>query len=284
VAPRVGDAAAASEPALKVTNVFPPVIAVGSQPHVTVVGSGFGEGTTASVSGLNVDVLEIVLYSEQSMSIVMRVHHNAPLTARTLVLQNPGGEIHRCHDCLTVVAQPTSTDAIPEELGQGVDDALFLVHGTGFDKYVGANIGNGVQVRSAGSANPSGVILILRVAVNAPPGPRDIEIRNYSYGRTVCHACLVINPRPTFGSIEPSSLAAGTQHATVTVRGTGFAPGMVVAIGERGVHTESIDVVSETEATVTISVSASARHRSANVVLENDDQGRSKTPLAFTVT
>jgi Quinohemoprotein amine dehydrogenase, alpha subunit domain III len=281
VVPTVGSAGAATA-AIKVREVFPPVVAVGSQPHVTVAGSGYADGMTVSVSGLNIDVVSLVIYNEDVFTVVLRVHHNAPLTARTLILQNPNGETHRCHDCITVVAQPTSTDAFPTHLGQGAKATLMGVHGTGFEKYVSSHIGNGVTVHFTQSAQPSAVVMAVTVGLDAPPGTRDIEIRNYSYGRTVCRACLTIDPGPKLAAIDPPSVAAGTQHAELTVTGTGFQDGMIVAI--RGTHTESVQVVSDTEAIVTISVSASERRRPEHVILENLDRGRSKIPFAFTIT
>ncbi len=38
------------------------------------------------------------------------------------------------------------------------------------------------------------------------------------------------NPRPTLGSIQPATVAAGTKGAKITLRGTGFAKGMLVLV------------------------------------------------------
>ena len=285
VAPAASSPAAAASPALRVTHVFPPVVAAGTQHgQVTLSGAGFVDGTTITVSGTGVETSGVVFATANVLGVVLRVHHNAPLTARTLLLHTPDGAVHRCHDCLTIVAQPTSTDAYPATVGQNAHGALMLVHGTGFDQYVGGVIDNGVHVRSAGAPYSTSVVLTIDVERDAAPGPRDVEIVNYSYGRTVCVACLTVTPRPTLTSIEPPTLAHGTQHATLTVTGSGFQQDLNFAVAERGVYTESVVVMSDTQAIVTVSVSPYARLRYANVVLENPDHGKSKALDAFRIT
>jgi hypothetical protein len=109
-------------------------------------------------------------------------------------------------------------------------------------------------------------------------------IRSANYGRAVCVGCLTVTARPMFTSIDPPSLAAGTQHATLTVTGSGFQTGLFVGLGERGITTESVEVTSDTEAIVTASVADWAEVRHTPVVVRNADHGFSRTPNAFEVT
>ena len=151
------------------------------------------------------------------------------------------------------------------------------MHGTGFDRFVTVSIGNGMTVYSSGSADPKTMYVLVNVAPNAPLGPRDVRIVNYSYGHTVCVACVTVDAAPRFSSISPDTLAPGDAHVALTLTGTGFQQYLQLRFSQRGVHIESVDVVSDTSATVTVSVVPTAHPDSSTITLTNPDHGTSKT-------
>lgn len=280
-----GASAATARPALGVQYITPPAIAVGTQ-HASlgVVGHGFVDGTVAELTGTGAVVTATELITGDVLRIFVRVPPTAPLGSRTLIIHNPDGTNHRCQACIAIDPQPTSTDAFPASVGQGARGALMLVHGTNFDQYARADIGDGVRVYSTGSANPNSVVLAVNVDRDAPTGTRDIAIVNANYGHTICVACLTVDPGPTVANVSPASLDAGSDGAPITITGSGFQSGLNVQFSISSVRVESIDVVSSTELTVTVNISATARNNTANLTITNPDHGMIRVKNAFTVT
>ena len=88
---------------------------------------------------------------------------------------------------------------------------------------------------------------------------------------------------PTVTSVSPSSITRGDSHQSVTVNGSNFASGAVVALSGTGVTVHSTSFVSSTELTVDVSVAGSAPLGGRDVTVTNNAGGSATLPGALTV-
>jgi len=279
-----GAGAAPARPAVSVLSISPPAIAVDTpDASLGIIGKGFVDGMSAKLRGTGAVVTSFDFIDPHVIRIGVAVAPDAHPGPRTLVLRTPDGPAKRCIDCVTIVRQPTATGAQFSQIGQGAQQAGFIIHGTGFDRFVSASSTDGVHVYSAGSVEPKTMFVIVNVSRNAPPGPRDVTIENFNYGHTVCIACVTITPAPRLQSVQPSTIEHGASHVVISLTGSGFQPGMVVRSSQLRVHIESIDVTSDTTATMTVSVDSLALHKASNLILTNPDHGTSKAVFALQV-
>jgi len=124
--------------------------------------------------------------------------------------------------------------------------------------------------------------LAISVASTVAPGSYNLTVTNPDGGQGVCAGCLTVTPGPQPGSITPSSLAAGTVKAPVTMSGTGFQSGATIST-HAGI-TVKVTFVSSTQLNLTISVSSTEAPGSYNLWVKNPDGGVGKCAGCLQVT
>lgn len=87
-----------------ITQIDPARLARGRSHGLTVTGTGFLPGITASVEGTGVQVFSVEHLDETTVHVVVTVEDTAEPGPRTLVLTNPNGHLARAEDGLTVLA------------------------------------------------------------------------------------------------------------------------------------------------------------------------------------
>lgn len=207
---------------------------------VTISGSSFEDGCTATIGGLNVNGLTFV-----SDTTLTGTAPSGMSGARDVVVTNPGFETGTLQSGFTYIGPPTVGSCSPNS-GTIMGGQSITITGTDFmdGAYVtiGGNSASGVSVTGATSITcntPQGV---------NPGGLVNVRVTNpdTQYGESAQYTYTLSSP--TFSSISPNSgPTAGSQSVTIT--GTDFIVGAAVAIGWQSAS--DINVSSSTTITCT---------------------------------
>jgi peptidoglycan/xylan/chitin deacetylase (PgdA/CDA1 family) len=241
---------------MTVASVTPSGLGQGSSRVLTVVGSGFQSGASATVSGSGVTVTGTVVQSATLMAVSVSVATNASVGTRNLIVSLPGTFDAGCTGCLRVNAAPTASKATPASLGQGAVSQVVKITGTGFAAGATVNLGASVTavVTSVSSTSISATV---SVAEDATTGARSIVVTNADGGTATCVGCFTVVAGPKATGVSPSSLRRGTT-TTISVTGTGFDSSVKVALSGSGLTLQSLSVKSATSLTVQVKVNKQA--------------------------
>ena len=189
---------------------------------VTITGTGFQAGATASFGGAMLAVTNIT-----PTSITGTTAEHAPATVAILVT-NPDTQTGTCSLCYTYVAPPPATvTSVAPNSGTTAGGASATVNGTNFFA--------GLSVKFGGTATTVTNITSTTITVTTPAhaaGLVDVTVTNDEQSPVTCGGCFtyVTPPAPTVSSVSPNngSTAGGT---AVTVNGTNFVTGATVSFG-----------------------------------------------------
>lgn len=167
--------------------------------------------------------------------------------------------------------------------GRGATNRALQVMGSRFQPGANATVsGQGVTVDSTTFVNASQLRVVVSVGAHARVGMRSLRITNPDGSHTAC-SCLAIDVAPVATSVTPDSVARGATGVTLTVRGSGFADGMVARFSE-SVHVVSVTFVGASRVKLKVDVSASATRGTHTLTLVNPDGGTTSMTGALTVT
>jgi len=261
-------------PGPPITGVSPSTIARSSTDTVTLTGSGFSGSPKVFVSGDGVSVHKVSVLSSTQIQVKVSVGANATLSGRNISVIEPGSPdiADTCSDCLTVgtLTPPAPTGISPSSLPQGVSKANVSMSGSGFVSGAKVTSNAGITI-AATFVSSTQLNLAVSVASTEAPGSYNLTVTNPDGSNGQCAGCLTITPGPQPGSITPSSLAAGTVKASVTMSGTGFQSGATVS-SHAGI-TVKATFVSSGQLNLTISVSSTEAPGSYNLFVKNPDGG-----------
>ena len=261
-------------PGPPITGVSPSTITPNSTDSVTLTGSGFSGTPKAFVSGDGVSVKKVSVLSSTQIQMQVSVGASATLSARNISVIEPGSPdiADTCSACLTVSAPtpPVPTGISPSSLPQGARHANVSMSGSGFVS--GARVTSDAGITAGATfVSSTQLNLAISVASTVAPGSYNLWVTNPDGSQGECAGCLTITPGPQPGSINPSSLAAGTVKASVTMIGSGFQSGAIV-VGHAGI-TVKTTFVSSSQLALTISVSSTQAPGSYSLTVKNPDGG-----------
>jgi hypothetical protein len=269
-----------------ITDVTPDSLGQGAtNQNLTVTGTGFVDGATASFSGTGITVNDTTFVSPTNLTVNVTISGTAATGARNLTITNPDQGTTTCTGCFTVNAAPTITDVEPDSLGQGATNQDLTVTGTGFvDGATASFSGTGITVNDTTFVSPTELTVNVTISAGAPTGARNLTITNPDKGTTTCTGCFTVNAIPSVTSVSPDALGQGATAVDVTITGTGFQDGATASFSGTGITVNDTTFVSATELTANITISGTATQGTRNVTVTNPDAGTPATCTAcFTV-
>ncbi|MFM8311787.1 MAG: beta strand repeat-containing protein, partial [Ilumatobacteraceae bacterium] len=267
------------------TSLSPSTVGQGATAQLlTVAGTGFQSGMTASFSGLGVTAT-VSGVTASSATLSVTVTAGALLGLRSVTLVNTDGGRHVVDGVLTVTAQPTLVSVLPAALGQGTTGRLLQISGTGFQDGIAASFsGTGLTLGAVQFNSSTSISVTVAVADNATTGPRSLTLTNPDGGSIQSAAALAVTARPAASSLTPSTLGQGAASIAVAVNGSGFQAGLTASISGTGVTIQNTVVNSASLVTLTLSAAVDAALTVRSLTLTNSDGGSSTLESALTVT
>ncbi len=177
-----------------------------------------------------------------------------------VVVISPGGQTSAAQN-LTVVSTPVIESLDPATVIAGSPAFTLTVAGSGFVQ--------GAAVKLNGAALPStflsAAVLMAQVtaAQVAAAGQLGVVLTNPN-GTASNQQTLTVAQAPAISSISPASVTAGSAAFTLTVEGSGFAPGAVVELNGAALTTT---LVSSTEVSVQVPAAPVAAAVQLNVTV-----------------
>jgi hypothetical protein len=235
--------------------------------NVTLTGTNFANGLTASFSGTGITVNSTTFNTSTSATVNITVSTGANLGARDITVTNTNGGTTTCAGCFTVLAPATVTSASPNNAGQG---ATLNVSVTGTNFIAGAGVsfsGTGITVNSTTVNSTTSLTANVSIASTATTGLRNLTVTNGDGQQVTCSNCFTVNPGPTITSVSPSAFSWKT-NTTVTITGTNFNAG--VAVTSPGGTVTNVTRVSSTQITAVLNYQTKG---SFDITVTNTDGG-----------
>ncbi len=145
---------------------------------------------------------------------------------------------------------------------------LLAVGASGSFSIAGAGFVSGATVKVTGPSTtvtatassvvvtPTGVTVTLKAGASTVVGSYSVTVTDPDTTTATCTGCLTVIPAPTVTAMTPSVGVKGTAR-TVTVTGTGFAPGATLTV-PTGTFVANTTVVNSTTISTTLHVNATA--------------------------
>ena len=265
-----------------VASVSPSAKPVGAAHQaLTVTGTGFQAGATVSL-GAGITVHSATRVDATHLTLDVSVAANAALGARTATVTNPDAGIATKTAAFTVNPLPTATAVSPNSVRQG-QTATVQITGTGFQSGAGVSFGSDVTVNSVTFNASNKLTVSITPGTNAVVGAHTATVTNPDGGRATCTNCLTVVAIPHVTSIAPASRPVGASAQTITVTGSGYAPGVTAKLSGSGVTINSLTRTSATSLKLVVSISGGATAGGRNLTLTNPDTGTTTCTNCFTV-
>ncbi|HVL81144.1 MAG TPA: IPT/TIG domain-containing protein [Actinomycetota bacterium] len=223
------------DPVPTVTSVAPSSRGQGaSNQSVTITGTGFTPGSTASFSGSGITVHSSNRETDEKLVAVISVAQGAATTARDVSVTTSQGGRGTCVGCFTVNAAPVVTGVSPDNRTRGQSGQNVTVTGSGFVSGAAVSFsGAGITVNSTTFTNATTLVANISLAQDAAPGNRDARVTNPDGGLGTCTNCFIVNGGVTVTQLTPS---AGINNGSVqvTIDGSGFADGATARLKRAG--------------------------------------------------
>jgi prepilin-type N-terminal cleavage/methylation domain-containing protein len=167
-----------------------------SSQTITVTGTNFQNGATASFSGSGITVNSTSFTNSTHLSVNITVAGNATAGAYDITVVNADGGIGTLSGGFTVNAAPTVTSLSPSSQAQNTSNHTITVNGSGFVS--GASVsfsGSGITVNSTTFNTSSKITLSVSVSSSATTGARNVTVTNPDGGSyTLTNGFTVISP------------------------------------------------------------------------------------------
>ena len=289
-----GDGSVVTSGSIFTVNAAPTVTAVSpssraqgtSNQSLTVTGTNFITGATATFSATGITVNSTTFVSATSLTVNVTVASNAATGAGTISVLNGDGSTATSGSIFTVNPPPTATSVSPSSLDQGAISQALTLTGTGFES--GATVlatGSGVTVNSTAFVNSTTLTVTVSVNGGATIASSGFSVTNPDAGTVTSGAIFSVTAAPTVTAVSPTSRGAGAVSQNLTVTGTGFVTGASLATVFSGTNitVNSTTYVSSTSLTVNISIAAGAAIGTRTFTVTNGDRSTATSGSIFTV-
>jgi hypothetical protein len=261
---------------------------------LTITGTGFVPGATATISGTGVTVKSTTYVNSTHVTAVVSVATNASTTNRNVSVGNLGTAAGTCAGCLGINQGPYGIVAVPTSIGRGAVNENVSVVGFNFvsGTWTPSSVqfsGAGITVNSVTRVNSFLLTVSLSVASTGPTGAGSVTVVNPDGGRSTALAAFTLNAAPTITSLSPSSRGQGATRENVVITGSNFGSGSWPASSvsfsgsPSGITVNSVTRTDATHLTVNVSIAAGATTGPRNVSIRNLDGGRTTNAGAFSV-
>jgi hypothetical protein len=287
------DAAGATDSKTFALTINPPPTATAVSPNVlpqgssnktiTISGTGFASGAQVSFSGTGVTVNSSSFVDAFTVTANISISGAAAVGSRNVTVTNPDTSSATFTNAFSVTAAPTVSSANPASRAQGAANQNITITGSNFVSGAQAGFsGTGITVNSTTFVDSTTLTANVDIDAAAPTGARNVTVTNPDSGSATRAGGFTVNAAPSVTSVNPSSRAQGlTQNVTIT--GTGFANGAVVAFSGGGINVNSTTFNTGISLTANITIAAGATLGTHDVTVTNPDGGSATGVGIFTV-
>ncbi len=273
-----------TNPPPMITDLSPSqVFAAGPQFALTVIGTGFVNGSVVRVNGQ--DRQTTFSSSSQLVATVLPSDITAGGSVSiTVVNPAPGGGVSNAAGLTVINPTPAISSFNPVAIAAGSEAFTLNVLGSGFVPGAIVNWNGSPRPTTFGASGQVSAQITAEDVATA--GSASVTVVNPAPGGGTSSALSFTissqpNPTPTLTSLSPNSIAAGSQAFDLTVTGTNFVPGSVVNWnGSPRVTT----FVNDTQLTAQITFTDVATQGAASVTVVNPAPGGgASSALTFTI-
>jgi hypothetical protein len=201
--------------------------------------------------------------SASQLTASITISGSATLGPRDVYVFNPspgGGESERRTFTIANNPVPTITSVSPT-LGTRLSTMDVVIQGTNFISGVtSVSFGAGVTVGTPVITASNQLTVSITIAAGAATGARSVSVTNAAPGggtASLPNAFTILNPEPTLTSVVPQN-AQQLQTLNVVFHGGGFIDGVSVVNMGDGITINSRSVLSDSQITASVTVTASA--------------------------
>jgi hypothetical protein len=255
--------------------------------NITISGTNFASGATASFSGTGITVNSTTFVSASQVTANITIASNATTGPRDVTVTNPDAGTGTGAGSFTVNAAPTVTSTSPGSRAQGASAQSVVIKGSGFvsGASLASSFGAGVTVSSTTFKSSTELTAVISIESGAATGTRTVTVTNGDAGVASLAGAFTVNAKPTVTSTSPSSRGQGATAQSVVIKGSGFVSGASLASSfGAGVTVSSTTFKSSTELTAVISIESGAATGKRSVTVTNGDGGAATGSEVFTVT
>jgi hypothetical protein len=250
---------------------------------ITIKGTGFSSGASASFSGSSITVESTTFVSSTELTAKVSISSFASTGARTVTVTNLDGGSDSLSGAFTVDSAPNVTSISPSSGDRGGSESV-AIKGSGFASGATSSFGSGITVNSTTFKSSTELIASVTIESGASLGSRIVTETNPDGGSD--EGAFTVNGVPTATSTSPSSRAQGASGQTVAIKGTNFesGTGLAASFSGTGITVNSTSFVSSTEVSANITIASSASTGARNVTVTNPDTTSATGTGIFTVS
>ena len=290
-----GDGSIATSGSIFTVNAAPTVTAVSptsrgqgaTSQNLTVSGTGFESGATATFSNTGITVNSTTYVSATSLTVKVTIAGNATVGSGTITVMNPDDGSATSGSIFTVNTAPSPVSVSPSSLNQGAISQTLTLTGTGFVSGATTTFsGTGITVNSTTFVNSTTLTVNVTIAGGATVGSSTITVTNPDAGNSTSGSIFTVNAAPTITGVSPASRDQGAVSQNLTVTGTDFVNGASLATVFSGslITVNSTTYVNSTTLTVNVSISSSAATGTRTFTVTNGDRSTATSGSIFTVS
>ena len=173
-----------------ISSVSPNALGQGGTRTLTVNGTNFQSGATASVSGTGVTVVSTTFVSSTKLTIKVKATATAPVGARDVTVTSGGGSA-TCTGCLTIHPAPVPTSTSPNKGARGATLSVDIL-GSNFRAGAKATFGSGITVNSTTFVNSGRLTANITISSGTTTGARTVKVINPDKGTGLCVGCFTV--------------------------------------------------------------------------------------------
>ena len=290
-----GDGSIATSGSIFTVNAAPTVTAVSptsrgqgaTSQNLTVSGTGFESGATATFSNTGITVNSTTYVSATSLTVKVTIAGNATVGSGTITVMNPDDGSATSGSIFTVNTAPSPVSVSPSSLNQGAISQTLTLTGTGFVSGATTTFsGTGITVNSTTFVNSTTLTVNVTITGGATVGSSTITVTNPDAGNSTSGSIFTVNAAPTITGVSPASRDQGAVSQNLTVTGTDFVNGASLATVFSGslITVNSTTYVNSTTLTVNVSISSSAATGTRTFTVTNGDRSTATSGSIFTVS
>jgi hypothetical protein len=251
---------------------------------VTIKGTGFASGASASFSGSSITVESTTFVSSTELTAKVSISSLASTGARTVTVTNLDGGSDSLAGAFTVDARPNVESTSPSGGDRGGTETV-AIKGTGFAGGATSSFGSGIAVNSTTFKSSTEVSANITIEAGASLGSRTVTVTNTDGGSDTGEGVFTVNGVPTVTSATPSARAQGASNQTIAIKGTNLesGAGLAASFSGTGITVNSTSFVSATEVSVNVTIASNASTGARNVTVTNPDTTSATGTGVFTV-
>jgi hypothetical protein len=249
---------------------------------ITIKGTGFASGASATFSGSSITVESTTFVSSTELTVKISISSFAITGTRNVTVTNADGGSDSLSGAFTVDVPPNVTSISPSSGDRGGTESV-VIKGTGFASGATSSFGSGITVNSTTFKSSTELTTNVTIEAGASLGSRTVTETNPDGGSD--EGAFTVNGVPTVTSASPSSRAQGASNQTVAIKGTNFenGTGLAASFSGTGITVNSTSFVSSTEVSANVTIASSASIGARNVTVTNSDTTSATGSGVFTV-